>query len=447
MIAVASVILAALVVGWPAASLAGVRGIGGLRAGTSFLLGSGVVAGSLMLLSLLGIPWSRTSFLLVFVILAALLWWLSLRRSGTSDERTQSPIRFGALSIAADLATAALVAGHGLYASVAAPFETDFISIWGLKGRVFAVNEGIDWAFLASPWNFFSHPDYPLLLPLLFDAVAVMNGGWEDRWLGIFTTAFGASALLAIRGLLQRELSSGYAAVITFGVASMVLSPWIGMAEAGMIAYGCTSLLFLRSALRDSGAAASTDWNAGAWLLVCAAMTKNEGAALVIAVAAGIIVVARGRRLRSLIRILPAVAFVGGWRIVQWLFALENDLTTGSPLLRVANADLPQMVRLLWEHGGQTIPWLGFLLAAVLVGPRLIRQERFLLVAILVQLGFYLAAYLITPNDIEWQIRWSWGRLITHLLPLVALALLIPLARFMTSEAEVETAGTAVARC
>ncbi|HUF17717.1 MAG TPA: hypothetical protein VMS12_06715, partial [Thermoanaerobaculia bacterium] len=421
MIAVAAVIVAALAAGWPAARLAGVRGVVAVRLGTAFLLGAGIVAASLFLLSLLGLAWSRTSILILFSLIASLLWWYALKKVEPAQELlAPSDRRFVPLVMVADLSTLLLVVGHALYATASAPFETDFLSIWGLKARVFAENQGIDWVFLASPWNFFSHPDYPLLLPLLFDAAAVTGGGWDDRWLGLFTTAFGAAALLSIRGLLRYEMAAGFAAMITFVLASMVLSPWIGMAEAPMIAYAAVSLLFFRRALRLSAGAHThvPEWTAAAWLLACAVMTKNEGYALVIAVAAGVVIALRGRRLANLVRLWPAVAVAGGWMVVRALLGLENDLTVGSPWARARSADPVEMMRLLWVHGGGAIPWVGLALAAVVGAFESVRRERFLLAVVAVQLAFYLAAYVITPNGMEWQIRWSWGRLVTHLLPL-----------------------------
>lgn len=436
MMAVAAVILAALATGWPAARLAGVRGGAAVRLGSGFLLGAAVVSACLFLLSILGVAWSRTSLLILLALIAALLWWAGLRMAEPSPVAiAPSARRFAPVAMVADLSTSVLVLGHALYATAAAPFETDFLSIWGLKARVFAENQGIDWVFLASPWNFFSHPDYPLLLPLLFDAVAVLNGGWDDRWLGLLTTAFGAAGLLSIRGLLRFELEAGFAAVITFVLASMVLSPWVGMAEAPMIAYATVSLLFLRHALRISRGAANSDaseWNAGAWLLAGAVATKNEGYALVIAIAAAIVVTARDGRLSKLARLWPAIAVAGGWMVVRALLGLENDLTVGSPLARARSADPIEMVRLLRLHGGGAIPGPGLALAALIGAFESIRRERFLLAAVAVQLAFYLAAYVITPNGMDWQIRWSWGRLVTHLLPLVTLALLVPVARIVS---------------
>src|SRR6185295_18194043 len=81
-----------------------------------------------------------------------------------------------------DVATLATIAAHVAYATLARVWEWDFWAIWGLKARAFYEIRTIDWRMLASPWNDFVHPEYPLLLPLNYLHVALLNGEWNDRW-------------------------------------------------------------------------------------------------------------------------------------------------------------------------------------------------------------------------------------------------------------------------
>src|SRR2546423_1537939 len=83
--------------------------------------------------------------------------------------------------------------GFGLFATAARLWEWDFWAIWGLKARLFLGHGGIDWRFLESPWNTYVHPDYPLLVPFNFDFVALLNGGWSDRWLGLLSVGWAAA--------------------------------------------------------------------------------------------------------------------------------------------------------------------------------------------------------------------------------------------------------------
>jgi hypothetical protein len=77
------------------------------------------------------------------------------------------------------------------------------------------------------------------------------------------------------------------------------------------------------------------------------------------------------------------------------------------------------------------------LIAALLVAARQLRQERFLLSALLFQLLFYLASFLVTPYDLVWHIWASWARLLSlhaFCLTYLASALLLKTA-FASAEA------------
>jgi hypothetical protein len=445
---VLAVIAMALLAGWPAARLLGMRDPWSVTIGAAFLLGAAIISFSLFLLSLLGVVWDRPPLLTILFAITCLLWWRALE---TTREETASPEQSSApgssplaprpsslaprrllpLVIAADLLTLLLVVGHGLFATAAAPFETDFIFIWGLKAHVFAENRGIDWEFIASPWNVFSHPDYPLLIPLLYDAVAVLAGEWNDRWLGLLTTAFSVAALLCLRGMLRRELPAALAAAMTLALAAMLLTPWIGMAEGPLIAYATVALLLIRQGVREQNQLAMT---AGAVFLAAAAMTKNEGIALIVAVTAALIVAAGNWRSEAIRRLWPAFLAAGGWFLIRIAMGLGTDLTTGSPLARAAGADLGEMFRLLWTYTAiRPLLWLGLGLGVLITLPDLFRKERFILITFVLQLGFYIAAYLVTPHQLDWHVRWSWPRLMTHLLPLLTLALLFSLSRVVMS--------------
>ena len=66
---------------------------------------------------------------------------------------------------------------------------------------------------------------------------------------------------------------------------------------------------------------------------------------------------------------------------------------------------------------------------------QLVREERFLALAILAQLLFFIGAYLVTPNDVVWHVRNSWERLARQLLPAIALlALLVTVIRFRVGD-------------
>jgi hypothetical protein len=308
-----------------------------------------------------------------------------------------------------DACTALVVIAHGVYASIVRGDVWDFWAIWGLKGRVFFEHRGIDWRFLEHPYNAFAHPDYPPLLPLHFAHLTVLGGEWNERWLGILTTLFAAALLLVVRDLFEEELQrAGAAALATLAVASPAFS-MIGVGDGPMIAFGTAGLLTLR---RGSLAA-------GGVLLGLAAFSKNEGIALIIAAALAL------SNARATLRLWPAAAIAAPWLILRAVHSLPSDLAAGALTER-----LPRNLTALPSALASTLPdrpllWLAIVITlAVFV--RELQRERFVLVAVTLQLLAYLAAYAITPYDVHWHVRSSWPRLLPHLaVPLAFVALVL----------------------
>ena len=387
-----------LIVGLPCALLLDPSGSRRRILGLSFLLGTGVVSLVLLLLP----TWSLPVVTGVLLVLAAFLAWRCRPRFGPSQGL--SPI---------DLVPLGLVAAHAGAATLGPVVEWDFWAIWGLKGRVFFEHGGIDWTFLEEPLNAYSHPDYPLLVPLQNTFVALHGGVWNDRWLGILTTAFGLALILIARDFLGRTLSRHWAAAGTIAIASAALSPWIGLAEAPMIAYGSAGLLFLRSGAIP----------AGATLLGLAAFTKNEGLALIVAAAAALVLV--GRR-REVLRLWPAALIAAPWLVLRLMHALPTDLAQGPVAQRVTVSRVGEVAAEL-SRVLPLQPWLWLAMAAAFaLFVREWRREGFLLAAVAVQLGFYVAAYIVTPQDVPWHVRSSWQRILQHgAVPLAFAALAI----------------------
>src|SRR5439155_9542197 len=112
------------------------------------------------------------------------------------------------------LALIVALAGYALLATVAPPWDFDFISDWGLKGRVFWESGGLDLTYLAQTLGRGTHADYPPLLPLSFDVVAVIGGDWNDRWLGLLNVAWAAALLLLVARVAKEETGSSIGAAL-----------------------------------------------------------------------------------------------------------------------------------------------------------------------------------------------------------------------------------------
>jgi hypothetical protein len=410
MAAVLLAILSLTVLGIPIA-LALDRGARGpLLLGTAFLYGSGTV-----FVILLCVPMTLTAVAVAGMLGFSVAGWIARRRPNHSSLITHHPSLHPI-----DLATLASLSAYATYATLAPLWEWDFWAIWGLKARLFFEHGGIDWRFLESRWNAFAHPDYPLLVPLNFDFVALIGGAWSDRWLGILFVAYAVALLLIARALASREATPLVAALLTFVLSWIATSRFIGLAEGALIAFGGAGVLFVRDALRRDDPAS---WRHGAVLLGLAANCKNEGIALLVAVTVTLLILHR----RMLLRLWPAYALVVPWLILRALHTLPSDIVGGGALPRLA-ARLPVAPQIFLTLGQKLYhPWFWI---ALLIGVALMRRERerFVLLVTAIQAVFYTTSYFVTPYDVRWHIGTSWPRLTEQIAAPVTFVVFLALA-------------------
>ena len=423
MIAALIAILSMIVIGLPIALAIDPNARGLMLIGTAFLYGSGWIFLALLALSILHIQWT-----VVIVVIAAILpIGLFLVRTTGHGARGTGHLRFHWL----DIPTLVSVAGFAFFATAAPLWEWDFWAIWGMKARVFLERGGIDWRFLESSWNSYVHPDYPLLVPLNFDFVALLNGGWSDRWLGLLSVAWAVALLLIVRDLAARETTAVPAALITLAVTGLAASRYPGLAEGPVIAYGAAGVLFIRRALQLDDSAA---WLHGALLLGLAANVKNEGLALLVAVAAALLIV----RTRAVMRLWPSVVLVAPWLILRAMHTLPTDIVGGSAMSRVL-ARLPNGAMILLYIARHLYePWFWIaLLAGVMILPfSLRRREAFVLIVTGIQLAFYIASYFATPHELRWHVATSWSRLTDQIAIPITVAVFLALANYAAGELE-----------
>jgi hypothetical protein len=382
--------------------------------GGAFPVGVSIPAFVLLAASLAGADWSRglliASFALATIALAAAA---RLRGRGASERRS------GLTASWIDAGSLIVLGGYAVYATAGPMAEFDFLAMWGMKGKEFFLSRGIDFAWLAHPWNQYTHPDYPILLTLIYDELALLQGSWDDRWIGVLFVAFAGSVLLILRGVLERESGSKHLAALgTLGLVPFAASPYLGMAEGPLIAFGTSGVILVREGLRRGQSSLVT---LGAVFLGLAANTKNEGLTLCLAVAFGLLVSGEGRRL--VWRLWPAVVLIAPWLVLRSIHGLQTDLMGGSVLERVVS-HLREPALFLESMSryplGKPLFWTGVAIAVVLLLGRLVRRDRFLLTVLVVQFGFFMAAYLASPHSIDWHFRYSWERVLSQLTLMLA---------------------------
>jgi hypothetical protein len=390
--------------------------------GEGMLLGFGICAAMLCVM-----PWSRG---MVIVALAAAACVapaarrLDRRRLGGDFDKPPASrwrsSRRGRRRYALPLLAFAIVAltGYALYAIIAPPPEFDYLADWGLKARAFFEVRGIDWQLLGRAIARDTHPDYPLLLPLVYDFIAVLRNGWSDAYLGAVHVAFAAALLLVIYGsAIEASGSRTVAAFITAAIVPLAATPWIGMAEGPFIAYATAALLLIRRG----------NITFGAILLGLAASTKNEGLTLIAAVALGLLC---ARRAREIVRLWPAVAIPLPWLIARSMHQLPTDLVAGGVLDRVIAhlRDPRPLVSALFSVSlGKPLFWIALAIGVAIAFRVLVTAERFIIATLLLQFACYVGAYLATPYDVVWHVTYSWERLVSHLTPALTFVVLLAL--------------------
>jgi hypothetical protein len=365
------------------------------RVGEGMLIGIGICAATLTIL-----PWQRWIVVVAILVIAAAAF---------------RPQRF---KMTPGLLILLLLAGYAIYATVAPSPEYDYLTNWGFKAKAFFEVRAIDWRLLGRSIDRNVHPDYPLLLPLTYDFIAVLRNGWNDAHLGVVHVAFAAALLLVIYECAADDTRSRIAAAfVAIALIPFAATPWIGLADGPFIAYGTAALLLIRRG----------DTTLGAILLGLAASTKNEGLTLIAAAVIGLL--CAGRK-RDVVRLWPAVVIPMPWLVARSLHHLSTDFAAGGIVARVVEhmrhpASL--IAALASVPLGKPLYWIALAIGIAIASRTLVIRERFVLITFLVQFACYLGAYLATPFDVTWHVTWSWERLVAHLTPVLTYVVLVAL--------------------
>jgi hypothetical protein len=387
------------------------------RMAEAFLFGWAGAALSLWLLSAIHVPWSVTALVIVLLVATAIaVVRLPARSANASDERSHRSRN----ALLIDAAVLLLIILHLAISCCEGPYEFDYFGIWGFKGHLFHEAKSIDWATLTNLRFFWIQSGHPLFVPLFYDVATIAQPAWSDRSLGVLTPLFGVATILFVRGLTREEHDrDATAALITLAVAPLALSLWIGLAEGFLIAFATSGLLMMRRGVQRLS---RSDLRTGAFFLGCAAMTKNEGTAFLLAAALALLLSHR-RGWRDLGALWPALVVMAPWLIARKLFHIGADFMQGDALSRLlTNLQHPGAIleAIAAAQFDDRWFWLAVVLTILFAANEVWRRERFLFLALLIQFSLYVAQNFIVPWDAAVHVRFSWGRLIEQMAPAAA---------------------------
>jgi hypothetical protein len=330
---------------------------------------------------------------------------------------------------------AVLVPAFGLALTTSEP-GWDGAAIWHFKGRMLYVDGRISLAALTDPVRGYSHPEYPLHLPLLLGGLARAIGTWDDRVLFAVTPLAYGSLLLLVYGTARLVARRWVALVVVGGVAplpGLAVHLAAGVADLPLAMYAAGTLAglvrWLTSGDRGALALAGLTAGLGAW-------TKQEGWLLLGAswLAAWLWARRYGQQRAALVPPLAVALVVAApWQVVRLGAGISADpygLRGWEPLWR-----LPTILGGVAGELGSLDHWGALWLAAVVCSvpwgrasahsPRAAFPATLLWTAV----AAYVAAYATTPHDLVWHLATSLPRL---LLPLLAVAACVVAVRLET---------------
>jgi hypothetical protein len=282
-----------------------------------FVVGTALVAAQAAATIALGLSPGWIPTVGFFAMAAALGLRARLREIG-SDAAPQ-PRRAALISALLLALLASGVLFYALRALTEPMWSNDYLTIWGLKGKTIFLAKRFPASVLPPSLYAFSHPEYPLELPLIYAGAASLLNRWDDHALALLFPFFQVATLAALFGWLRRR---GVSWPVPLSAAALLsqLEPLYsgfltGMAEVPL------SCLFLLFGTAYSDCLDDTDTGARRRLAVASflsAALKNEGLLLAAAGAVGAMAARRSVRWRTAAACaLPALAVFGLTRVVS----------------------------------------------------------------------------------------------------------------------------------
>lgn len=422
-----------------ARALPAVWGSSPLRWGAAFGLGSGLLTLEMFAFALAGLSWDPLGLALLPTACAAAAVVLGGRTEGSRQPaRPALPPWRRVTRIGLTLVLVLLAGGSFVRAGLTPLSSWDGFAIWGFKAKALYVDGTVAGGFLLDPVRGYSHPDYPLHLPLLMAWVFLVLGEWHDGFVMLLFPAFYASLLLVCYAMLARLGPPEVALLFTLGLASV--PQLLDHASAAMadlpLAYHLTAGVALLVRYLERGDRSTL--LAAALMMGVAGWTKNEGMAIFAVAAlwigAGTVMREDGRR-KALSDTLTFAA-AGGAVFLPWLgwrlsFGLTTDLVT-APSALAGLASAPGRLVLIatalateaTHLSRWNLLWPLFLLASLLaLGRWRARSLHLYAAAAWSGIGLYGLVYLLSARDLPWLLSTSLDRLLLHLAPLAVLTI------------------------
>lgn len=377
------------------------------RLAVSGALGALITGVVMFVMSIVSIPWSRTTLFVALAAIAATGWWLARRNPGmpvddTSTDRTSRLVSAGMFVIVALMVYGALDARIS---------SGDLHYFWGPKAVRFHSAQTIDTGFLSNRDFYSMHPDYPPLLPLLYAWSNVLSRSFS-WWAAVLTAPLLLLGIGAVVHSCSRDHLGTLLVVATMAQA-MAIGYAAGAAEPLLIFFECLALcavIFVDDP-RAQVALAAIGLAGAAW-------TKIEGATFAIAFVMALVVV--WRQWKPIARIAaPAIALVVAWTAYISVAGVL-DMYAAASRYPIHLHTLPKTLKLIGAAASYDIAWIPWIAPLLLIAIGDIRRAVLPLIVAILTIGAAVYFYL-HAEDAAWWIAASAPRVL--MTPLLALDL------------------------
>lgn len=320
----------------------------------------------------------------------------------------------------------------------------DGLVIWELKARYAYLNGGtLPFDYFSDSTRSFSHPEYPLFLPMIEMWLYFWIGNCDQYWVKLIFPVFYAVGMILLAqagaswsgkrwiGLLAANLFL-FVPALTCMAGGVVL----GYADVPLSIVYLAAFYFLTVFARENSTASLSIFIALAAILP---WIKREGAVLwfVLALCAAVIIWRRRGFFAALLSVLPGICILASWQI--YLHAmharppqdfLSSDLHVLSSNFCRLGPILQSLIDEATTRSHWSLLWFATLTAFLCLAIRH-RSERAILLVIcsFAPLALYCGTYLFSAwPDYLHHVRSSLPRLLLHIAPLSILTIALALA-------------------
>jgi hypothetical protein len=284
---------------------------------------------------------------------------------------------------------------------------------WLPKARAIALEHSVTGPFFHGERGLNLHNRYPLLLPLDVATVMRLSGDTRNeaaRWLYVLIPI---GALLVMRAMLRAPWTAAAIAWLPV-LTSIEGGALAAYSDFALGAFVGVAVLYLIESIDDARA-----WRVAGVFAAFAVLTKNEGAALAIAIVVAALLVRRSW-LQLLLPIVAAEAILTWWRrLVPAAYDEQYEVLIRTLPHNIGRA--PAALLAIVRHATDFSEWgLFWMLVAVAIAICAVRDRsrQFLipLIVIVVALGSYATALMVTSWKIEELAPVAVNRLLSQLI-------------------------------